>query len=297
MRRSSLALGASMITLALTGGDAMAQTPAQDVVGSVAGVQVTAVEVEAPVRVLSPGDAAAPAPAPAAEPQAATESTGAVQVAGVQVKAPVRVASRGDDDAAPAPAGPEPAAQAATGSTGAVQAKAVTVRAPVRVLSRGDDEAPAEPAPAQAGGTNAQEVEDSVGALQVAAPAVTAPLRILSPGDDTTTPAAETPTSPGTTTGVGVTPPVQPLGAIPAVAVPTGSGAGGPGDGPDGGATASPDGPAHVADAYDEAPVATLTRAAGELPFTGLATLLLGCAGAASLVGGVLLSGVRRTNA
>jgi hypothetical protein len=43
--------------------------------------------------------------------------------------------------------------------------------------------------------------------------------------------------------------------------------------------------------------VATLDRSLGELPFTGLGTLLLGCAGAASLAAGVLLSGARRTQA
>jgi hypothetical protein len=75
------------------------------------------------------------------------------------------------------------------------------------------------------------------------------------------------------------------VAAIPAVDVPADAGAG------------APDRPAQVADGYDEAPVDTLARRVDELPFTGLASLLLAAAGAVSLAAGVLLSGGRRTQA
>src|SRR5918994_1562673 len=104
MRRSSLVLGASMLTVALGGGNAVAATPpvVQEVTGTIGAVQVGSVAIEAPVRVASPGDTVAPAPAPAspAAPQSTQNSVGTAQAGSVSVRAPVRVLSSGEDGGA-----------------------------------------------------------------------------------------------------------------------------------------------------------------------------------------------------
>ena len=106
MNRSAIALGASVIAFAIPVTGAAAAPSPQVIESSVAAVQAGSVQVNAPVRVLSDGGNAAPAPAAAAGPQTTSRSAGAVQVASVRVNAPVRVLSDGDN---PARAAAEPA--------------------------------------------------------------------------------------------------------------------------------------------------------------------------------------------
>src|SRR5215208_3287710 len=105
MKRSALALGASVLALALTAGPAAAEPGVgQTVDDSTAGAQVGAVSVDAPVRVASDGDSST-AGASAGGAQTTGESTGAVQVTSVDANAPVRVLSDGNDAEAAGSAG------------------------------------------------------------------------------------------------------------------------------------------------------------------------------------------------
>jgi hypothetical protein len=150
MRRNALALGASVIALALTAGPAAADPGAGQTVGDSTGsVQIGAVAVAAPVRVASDGDTATTG-ASAGGPQTIGDSTGSAQVASVDANAPVRVLSDGDNtsDAGPASSGPE---QSVEGSSGSAQVGAPTAFAPVRVLSRGNPTPGDEPGAPDAG--------------------------------------------------------------------------------------------------------------------------------------------------
>ena len=129
MKRSHIALGASVLALAMTGGPAWA-APTQTIDDSIGGAQVASVAVDAPVRVLSDGNngsGAAAAPV-AGGPQAIDDSVGAVQAGPVAVNAPVRVLSDGDNGSAPqggSPSGSGPVntgSQSVNDSVGAVQA-------------------------------------------------------------------------------------------------------------------------------------------------------------------------------
>ena len=105
MNRSAMALGAGVIALAFPAGSAAAAP--QLVQESVAAVQATAVQVGAPVRVLSDGDGQTSATPVATGAQTASRSVGVVQTGPVQVNAPVRVLSDGDNAAQSTPgAGP-----------------------------------------------------------------------------------------------------------------------------------------------------------------------------------------------
>jgi hypothetical protein len=175
MKRSALALGASVLALALTAGPAAADPGTGQVVGdSTAAAQVGAVSVDAPVRVLSDGDSATTGAA-AGGSQTTTETTGGAQVTSVNANAPVRVLSDGDDSQrGGSTAGPE----STTDSTGSAQVGAAGVDAPVRVASDGDNSS------GEAGATSGsgQSVDDSSGSAQVGSPVVHAPVRVLTGG-------------------------------------------------------------------------------------------------------------------
>jgi hypothetical protein len=179
MKRSALALGASVIALALTAGPAAAEPGVgQTVDDSTGAAQVGAVSVDAPVRVASDGDSTT-AGASAGGPQTTGGSTGAAQVTSVDANAPVRVLSDGDD----AEAGGSAGGTESTGdSTGSAQVGAADVDAPVRVASDGDNSSDAP------GGTVApeQSIDDSSGSAQAGSPNVAAPVRVLSDGDNST---------------------------------------------------------------------------------------------------------------
>jgi hypothetical protein len=125
MRHSAIALGASVLALALQAAPAAAQ--------------VGTVQVDAPVRVLSDGGNAEPAGVTGA-PQDSGDSTASGQVGAADVNAPVRVLSDGDnaggETSQPAAGGTE---QAADDTNGSAQVEPANVSAPIRVLSEGDD--------------------------------------------------------------------------------------------------------------------------------------------------------------
>ncbi len=110
MRRISLALGASVIAMALPA-SAAATTPEGDNTGgskgsnkqevdrSIGAVQVGSSEVNAPVRVLSDGDNEHKSSgSKGSNKQEIDRSIGAVQVGSSEVNAPVRVLSDGDNE-------------------------------------------------------------------------------------------------------------------------------------------------------------------------------------------------------
>jgi len=181
MKRSALALGASVLALALTAGPAAAEPGVgQTVDDSTAAAQVGAVSVDAPVRVASDGDSTT-AGAGAGGAQTTGDSTGAAQATSVDVNAPVRVLSDGNDAEAARSAG---GTQSTSDSTGSAQLGAAGVDAPVRVASDGDDSSDT------GSGTAApqQSVDASSGSAQVGSPSLFAPVRVLSggtgPGDE-----------------------------------------------------------------------------------------------------------------
>jgi hypothetical protein len=179
MKRSALALGASVLALALTAGPAAAEPGVgQTVDDSTAAAQVGAVSIDAPVRVASDGDSTT-AGASAGGPQTTGESTGAAQVTSVDANAPVRVMSDGEDAEAGGSAG---GTESTADSTGSAQVGAADVDAPVRVAGDGDNSSDA------GGGTAApeQSVDDSSGSAQVGSPSAAAPVRVLSDGDNST---------------------------------------------------------------------------------------------------------------
>ena len=135
MRRSALALGATVMALALTAGPAAAQSGgAQTVTDSTGAAQAGPTEVNVPIRVASDGNDPAPS-ATVGAPQTADNSSGTAQAGSTEVSAPVRVLSDGKN----APSGGSPGGeQTASDSTGA-QAGSVGVNAPIRVASDGDD--------------------------------------------------------------------------------------------------------------------------------------------------------------
>ena len=91
MRHSVLALGASVMALALTAGPAAAQSDGeQTVTGSVAAAQGGPTEVNAPVRVLSDGNDPAPS-ATIGAPQTAENSNGTAQAGPIGVNAPAQL--------------------------------------------------------------------------------------------------------------------------------------------------------------------------------------------------------------
>lgn len=177
MKRNVVALGASVLALALGAGPAQAAPGATQSVNDTTGAaQVGAVAVNAPVRVASDGDSQ-PVNAAAAAPQTTSDSTGGAQVSSVGADAPVRVLSHGND-AAPADSGSSSAAadQTTAGSSGTAQVGSPSVSAPVRVASDGDNSA-SESAGASAG---PQAVGNSGAAAQVGSPTLFAPVRVLS---------------------------------------------------------------------------------------------------------------------
>jgi len=141
MRRSAIALSASLLALALNTAPAAAQTadPGQQIGDSTGAAQVGAVQADAPVRVLSDGNDAEPTGVTTA-PQDSGDSTGSGQVGAADVNAPVRVLSDGDnaggEASEPASGGTE---QTADDSNGSAQVEPANVSAPIRVLSDGDD--------------------------------------------------------------------------------------------------------------------------------------------------------------
>jgi hypothetical protein len=173
MRRSALALGASVIALALTAGPAAADPGAgQTVADSTGSVQIGAVAVDVPVRVASDGDIATTG-AGAGGPQTTGDSSGSAQVTSVDANAPVRVLSDGDDTEGAGSAG---GTQSTGDSTGSAQVGAADVSAPVRVFSDGDNSSGAD-----AGGPTdgSQTVDRSTGSAQVGSTTVFAPVRVL----------------------------------------------------------------------------------------------------------------------
>jgi hypothetical protein len=179
MKRSALALGASVLALALTAGPAAADPGVGQVVGdSTAAAQVGAVSVDAPVRVLSDGDSATTG-ASTGGPQTTTETTGGAQVTSADVNAPVRVLSDGNDAEVGASAGGD---ESTTDSTGSAQVGATDVDAPVRVASDGDN---ASDTGAETSGPE-QSAADSSGSAQVGSPSAAAPVRVFSDGDNST---------------------------------------------------------------------------------------------------------------
>jgi hypothetical protein len=289
MRRTSLALGASMLTVALGGGDATADTPpiVQQVTGTIGGVQVGPTGVDAPVRVVSPGDSAqsaAPQSAPAASPQSSEGSVGTAQAGSVSVHAPVRVLSKGDDAArSAAPSGGE---QKVKSTAVGAQVASVSVHAPVRVLSDGDDTAPTrilssgDSSAGTAGTSGGQDATGSLAAIQLGPLTVGAPVRVLSPGDDPG-PGTDGPGSNGS--GGGAAPSAQ---SASVTGVPPSKAAGDAGDDEPGGTTPEAGTRDDRAGGLVDAPVAALTRAVDDLPFTGLDAVLAACAGAAFLLAG-----------
>lgn len=189
MRRSALALGATVFALALTAGPAAAEPGASQAVDdSIGSAQVGAVGIDAPVRVLSDGDSATTG-ASAGGPQTTGDSTGAAQVTSVDANAPVRVLSDGDDasDALSGTTAPE---QSTADSSGSAQVGSPTASAPVRVLSDGDNASDGDATGLTAG---PQTVDRSNGSAQVGSPTVFAPARILSGGTPTPGDASDAP--------------------------------------------------------------------------------------------------------
>jgi hypothetical protein len=181
MRRSALALGATVFALALTAGPAAAEPGvSQAVDDSIGSAQVGAVGIDAPVRVLSDGDSATTG-ASAGGQQTIGESTGAAQVTSVDANAPVRVLSDGDA-AEGAPSGATAPEQSTADSSGSAQVGAPTASAPVRVLSDGDDTSDGATGGLAAG---PQTVDRSNGSAQVGSVTVFAPARILNGGTPT----------------------------------------------------------------------------------------------------------------
>jgi hypothetical protein len=180
MKLSALALGASVLALALTAGPAAAEPGVgQTVDDSTGAAQVGAVSVDAPVRVASDGESTT-AGTSAGGPQTTGESTGAAQVTSVDANAPVRVLSDGNDAEAAGSAGDT---ESTSDSTGSAQVGSPNAAAPVRVLSDGDNST------TEAGaGAGPQTVGDSSGSAQVGSPSLFAPVRVLSggtgPGDE-----------------------------------------------------------------------------------------------------------------
>jgi hypothetical protein len=174
MKRSAIALAASVLALALTAGPASAD-PGQTVADSTGVAQVGGVALSAPVRVASDGDNGT-AGAGEAGPQSTGDSTGAAQVSAVHANAPVRVLSDGNDGSSDggATAAPE---QSVGDSSGAVQVGSLRVDAPARVASDGNEAGAGEPAGVLAG---PQAVDGSTGVAQVGSPGVSAPLRVAS---------------------------------------------------------------------------------------------------------------------
>jgi hypothetical protein len=188
MKRSALALGASVLALALTAGPAAADPGVGQVVGdSTAAAQVGAVSVDAPVRVLSDGDSATTG-ASTGGPQTTTETTGGAQVTSADVNAPVRVLSDGNDAEVGASAGGD---ETTADSTGSAQVGATDVDTPVRVASDGDN---ASDTGAESTGPE-QSVADSNGSAQVGSPSAAAPVRVFSDGDNSTSDAGAGPTA------------------------------------------------------------------------------------------------------
>src|SRR5918992_3919854 len=101
MQRSALALGASILALALTAGPAGAQSGGpQTVTDSNGAAQVGPAEVNAPIRVLSDGNNESPdAGASVGAPQTTTDSEASAQTGPAEVNAPVRVLSDGENGA------------------------------------------------------------------------------------------------------------------------------------------------------------------------------------------------------
>ena len=197
MKRSHIALGASVLALAMTGGPAWA-APTQTIDDSIGGAQVASVAVDAPVRVLSDGNNGSGAPG-AGGPQAIDDSVGAVQAGPVAVDAPVRVLSDGDNGSGARAGAGGP--QAIDDSVGAVQAGPVDAQAPVRVASDGENRS------SSIGSGGQQRSDDSVGTVQVGATDVRAPIRVLSDGDDEGAGSGSNPVTPGSqssTDSVGV---------------------------------------------------------------------------------------------
>jgi hypothetical protein len=188
MRRSALALVASVIALALTAGPAAADPAAGQTVGDSTGsVQIGTVAVDAPVRVASDGDSATTG-ASAGGPQTIADSSGSAQVTSVDANAPVRVLSDGDDTEGAGSAG---GTQSAGDSNGSAQVGAPEVDAPVRVASDGDNTTDA--GPASSG--REQSAERTTGSTQVGSPTAFAPVRVLrggspTPADESGTPDA-----------------------------------------------------------------------------------------------------------
>jgi hypothetical protein len=180
MRHSALALGASVIALALTAGPAAADPGVgQTVEGSTGAAQIGAVAVDAPVRVASDGGNATTG-ASVGGPQTTGDSTGSAQVTSVDASAPIRVLSDGDDTQGAGSAG---GTQTTGDSDGSAQVGAVDADAPVRLASDGDNTSDA------GSGSTApeQSVGDSSGSAQAGSPSVSAPVRAFSDGDNTTT--------------------------------------------------------------------------------------------------------------
>jgi hypothetical protein len=213
MKRNIYALGASVLTLALTSGSAWAAPVAtQTVDHSVLAAQAGSVAVNAPVRVLSDGQNGAPAAASSAGgSQTAGHSVGVVQTGPVNVNAPVRVLSDGDNASAPAGgSGPAAGPQAVDHSVGAVQAGPIGANAPVRVASDGHNGS--SPGGAGAGGAS-QSSDHSVGSVQVASIDADVPVRVLSKGDNEGSGTGGTPSGPQSVTdSVGVVQ-IGPFGA------------------------------------------------------------------------------------
>jgi hypothetical protein len=177
MRRSALALGATVIALALTAGPALADPGAGQTVGDSTGsAQIGAVAVDVPVRVASDGDSATTG-ASVGAPQTTGDSSGSAQVTSIDANAPVRVLSDGSDTEGAGSAG---GTQSTGASDGSAQVGAVGADAPVRVASDGDNASDAE---GGAAGPE-QSADDSSGSAQVGSPNVSAPVRAFSAGDN-----------------------------------------------------------------------------------------------------------------
>jgi hypothetical protein len=290
MKRSAIALSASVLALAFHAAPAAAQTgdPGQQIGDSIGAAQVGTVQADVPVRVLSDGDNAEPAGV-TATPQDSGDSTAAGQVGSADVNAPVRVLSDGENAAGGGGSSPAPT-QDATDSTGAAQAGPVDVDAPVRVLSDGDNAGDGGDSAAP-GGTE-QTADGSTGGAQIEPADVSAPIRVLSDGDDGTTattadtsPNGDTPAGGDGTTGDTVpaigggdpaddtAPAVDQLPALDPVAEAE------PGNG-DGGTL--PDGGELLPIAAGDVAGDT----ASELPLTGLAVASLVLTGMALIAGG-----------
>jgi hypothetical protein len=282
MRRSLIALGASVLALALHAAPAAAQTgdPGQQIGDSTGAAQVGTVQADVPFRVLSDGNDAEPAAVTTA-PQDSGDSTASGQVGAADVNAPVRVLSDGENTA-DGSGSSSATTQDAADSTGAAQAGPANVDAPVRVLSEGDNAGGETSQPAAVG--TEQAADDTNGSAQVEPANVSAPIRVLSDGDDgvTATAADTSPTGDDGTAGDPVpaiggapgdtTPAVDELPALDPVA--------GAEPGVDGGTLPDGDGLLPVA-AGDVA-----GDTAGELPLTGLAVASLVLTGMALLTGG-----------